>query len=184
MYIYASINIYIHLFIYFVLFTHTLHMLKERMVALLNLIWDRHCKRMGFLSQGKTDLAMRLLMEAWLNMEPVRHLKIAFDTHTHAHIYVYECMFLLKIDLNIIYIYIYIYIFIYLFAVRTEILIPLMHIWDPDQSPAGSMTDAERLQISNGPWEAFVCRKTYVQMQFGDISVLSACFLSIAYSCI
>jgi hypothetical protein len=78
--------IYIYLFIYFALFTHTLHMLKERMVALLNLIWDRHCKRMGFLSQGKTDLAMRLLMKAWLNMEPVRHLKIAFDTHTRTHI--------------------------------------------------------------------------------------------------
>ena len=108
MYIYANIYIYIYLFILFYL--HTLDMLKERMVALLNLIWDRHCKRMGFLSQGKTNLAMRLLMEAWLNMEPVCHLKIAFDTHTRTHIYVYECMFLLKIDLNIIYIHIYLFV--------------------------------------------------------------------------
>ena len=102
------------------------------------------------------------------------HTKIAFDTHTHTHTHI--CLWVHVFTENRSKYNIYIYIFIYLFAVRTEILIPLMHIWDADQSPAGSMTDAERLQISNGPWEAFVCRKTYVQMQFGDISVLSACF--------
>ena len=85
--VYANIYIYIFIYLFILFYLHTLHMLKERMVALLNLIWDRHCKRMGFLSQGKTNLAMRLLMEAWLNMEPVCHLKIAFDTHTHAHTY-------------------------------------------------------------------------------------------------
>ena len=41
-----------------------------------------------------------------------------------------------------------------------------LHSLDPgDDSPAGSMTDAERLQISNGPWEAFRCRRI-MYMQF------------------